>query len=175
MRPANAMSTRARPTVLIGLAAVMFAGRLAAGINEGANPPHPGGLVSWRPIDGAVAAATAEHKPILYDFSASWCEPCREELSSLSHLLDRQGRVPISIVGVNVAEVPARVRRFLETAPVRFPVLLDTDLSTFFHQGGILTIHGWSSNPAWIEIFLFVTINGSGVNFKINLRAGSRT
>src|SRR5436190_726844 len=78
MRPANAMSTRARPTVLIGLAAVLFAGRLAAGINEGANPPHPGGLVSWRPIDGAVAAATAEHKPILYDFSASWCEPCRQ-------------------------------------------------------------------------------------------------
>jgi thiol:disulfide interchange protein len=49
-----------------------------AGINEGARPPHPGGLVSWRPIDGAVAAATAEHKPILYDFSASWCEPCRQ-------------------------------------------------------------------------------------------------
>ena len=30
-------------------------------------------------------------------------------------------------MAVNVAEVPARVRRFLETAPVRFPVLLDAD------------------------------------------------
>ena len=28
---------------------------------------------------------------------------------------------------MNVAEVPARVRRFLETAPVAFPVLLDAD------------------------------------------------
>ena len=64
---------------------------------------------------------------VLVHFFATWCEPCREELSSLSHLLDRQGRVPISIVAVNVAEVPARVRRFLETAPVRFPVLLDAD------------------------------------------------
>jgi hypothetical protein len=30
-------------------------------------------------------------------------------------------------LAVNVAEVPARVRRFLDAAPVRFPVLLDTD------------------------------------------------
>ena len=64
---------------------------------------------------------------VLVHFFATWCEPCRQELSSLSHLLDRRGGAPISIVAVNVAEVPARVRRFLETAPVHFPVLLDSD------------------------------------------------
>lgn len=32
-----------------------------------------------------------------------------------------------SILAVNVAEVPVRVRRFIEKSPVNFPVLLDSD------------------------------------------------
>ena len=64
---------------------------------------------------------------VLVHFFATWCEPCREELSSLTHLVGRAGGVPVSVVGVNVAEVPARVRRFLDAAPVNFPILLDAD------------------------------------------------
>jgi thiol-disulfide isomerase/thioredoxin len=64
---------------------------------------------------------------VLVHFFATWCEPCREELSSLSQLAERPGSEPPSVLAVNVAEVPARVRRFLESAPVNFPVLLDAD------------------------------------------------
>jgi thiol-disulfide isomerase/thioredoxin len=64
---------------------------------------------------------------VLVHFFATWCEPCREELSSLSRLLKRAGGEPPSVLAVDVAEVPARVRRFLETTPVNFPVLLDPD------------------------------------------------
>jgi thiol-disulfide isomerase/thioredoxin len=64
---------------------------------------------------------------VLVHFFATWCEPCREELSSLSRLAERPGSQPPSVLAVNVAEVPARVRRFLESAPVNFPVLLDAN------------------------------------------------
>jgi thiol-disulfide isomerase/thioredoxin len=64
---------------------------------------------------------------VLVHFFATWCEPCREELSSLSGLAERLGSERVSILAVNVAEVPTRVRRFLEGAPVSFPVLLDAD------------------------------------------------
>lgn len=64
---------------------------------------------------------------VLVHFFATWCEPCREELASLSGLVDRLGVQQISVLAVNVAEVPGRVRRFLEGSPTNFPVLLDAD------------------------------------------------
>lgn len=63
---------------------------------------------------------------VLVHFFATWCEPCREELASLNALVARRSG-DVSVLALNVAEVPARVRRFLETTAVDFPVLLDTD------------------------------------------------
>jgi thiol-disulfide isomerase/thioredoxin len=64
---------------------------------------------------------------VLVHFFATWCEPCREELASLSSLTRIPGVEPPLILAVNVAEVPGRVRRFLEGTPLDFPVLLDSD------------------------------------------------
>jgi thiol-disulfide isomerase/thioredoxin len=66
---------------------------------------------------------------VLVHFFATWCEPCREELSSLSRLLERPHGARLSVLAVNVAEVPVRVARFLAAEPVPFPVLLDADRS----------------------------------------------
>jgi thiol-disulfide isomerase/thioredoxin len=64
---------------------------------------------------------------VLVHFFATWCEPCREELASLSSLARTPGIEPPLILAINVAEVPGRVRRFLEGTPLDFPVLLDSD------------------------------------------------
>jgi thiol-disulfide isomerase/thioredoxin len=64
---------------------------------------------------------------VLVHFFATWCEPCREELSSLARLVQGPRGKRIAVVAVNVAEVPARVRRFFDGAPVSFPVVLDAD------------------------------------------------
>jgi thiol:disulfide interchange protein len=69
-------STRARPVVLLALAGALLVARLAIGIAEHRHPRAPGGLVRWRSLDAAEGAAVAEHKPLLLDFSAGWCEPC---------------------------------------------------------------------------------------------------
>jgi thiol-disulfide isomerase/thioredoxin len=64
---------------------------------------------------------------VLVHFFATWCEPCREELASLSGLARMPGIERPLILAINVAEVPGRVRRFLEGTPLDFPVLLDSD------------------------------------------------
>jgi thiol-disulfide isomerase/thioredoxin len=64
---------------------------------------------------------------VLVHFFATWCEPCRDELSSLASLARMPGVERPLVLAINVAEVPARVRRFLEGTALDFPVLLDSD------------------------------------------------
>jgi thiol-disulfide isomerase/thioredoxin len=64
---------------------------------------------------------------VLVHFFATWCEPCREELASLARLVERHDSKHLSVLAVNVAEVPVRLQRMLQTVPVNFPVLLDAD------------------------------------------------
>jgi peroxiredoxin len=79
-------------------------------------------------LDGKVYTLDAVRgRVVLVHFFATWCEPCREEMTSLSALVEGRGGEKLSVLAVNVAEVPARVRRFLGTSPFNYPVLLDAD------------------------------------------------
>jgi thiol-disulfide isomerase/thioredoxin len=64
---------------------------------------------------------------VLVHFFATWCEPCREELAALRRLAARAEPNSMAVLAISVAEIDLRVRRFLETIPVTFPVLLDRD------------------------------------------------
>ncbi|MFG1423791.1 TlpA disulfide reductase family protein [Roseixanthobacter liquoris] len=64
---------------------------------------------------------------VLVHFFATWCEPCREELPALNRLAGRFAGRPLTLLAVDVGEVDARVRRFVETTPVAFPILMDRE------------------------------------------------
>jgi peroxiredoxin len=69
-------------------------------------------------------------KVVLVNFWATWCEPCREEMSSIERLrVSLEGR-PFAVLGVNLAEPESRIRKFLDTVPLGFPILLDRDTKT---------------------------------------------
>jgi thiol-disulfide isomerase/thioredoxin len=66
-------------------------------------------------------------KVVLVNFWATWCEPCREEMPSIERLrASLEGR-PFAVLAVNLAEPEARIRKFLDSVPLRFAVLLDRD------------------------------------------------
>lgn len=79
-------------------------------------------------IDGAKQDLRSRTGRVtLVHFFATWCEPCREELASLKKLVEHMPAEDLAVVAVNVAEVPARVRTFLQNTPLNFPILFDTD------------------------------------------------
>lgn len=79
-------------------------------------------------LDGRDTALRSQPGSVmLVHFFATWCEPCREELPALRRLVARSVDAGVTVLAISVGEVDERVRRFFETLPVNFPVLLDRD------------------------------------------------
>ena len=62
---------------------------------------------------------------VLVNFWATWCEPCRDEMTSMQKLRERLADRPFAVVLVNYGEARARVADFVKRESIAFPVLLD--------------------------------------------------
>lgn len=70
--------------------------------------------------------AALRGQPVLVNFWATWCPPCKEEMPTLQTLHELEsGR--LTVLAVNVREGPRRVRRYLQSAGLTLPVLPDPD------------------------------------------------
>lgn len=66
-------------------------------------------------------------RPVLLNFWASWCEPCRAEMPTLQALAELYGPEQLAVVALNFKEAPATVARFVQRTGLRLPVLLDRE------------------------------------------------
>ena len=91
-----------------------------------ANKPAP--ELALTDLDGkAWSLAALKGRPVLLNFWASWCEPCRAEMPSLELLQTRHEKAGLVILSVNYQEPLPKIRRFLEKLPFSLPILLDRD------------------------------------------------
>ncbi len=65
---------------------------------------------------------------VVLNFWASWCPPCVEEMPSMQRAADKLAEHDIPILGIGAGETRESVTRFLESTPVGFPLLLDSNL-----------------------------------------------
>jgi thiol-disulfide isomerase/thioredoxin len=83
----------------------------ALALNDLAGRPHT--LADYR---GSV---------VLVNFWATWCEPCREEMTSMRALHQRLAGRPFAILLVNFGETRMRVSEFVKRESLAFSILLD--------------------------------------------------
>ncbi len=69
------------------------------------------------------ALRTIPGRTRLYNFWASWCEPCRREIPLLNALQGAHRAEGLAIVGIAV-DSPAAVHKFLKKTPLRYTVLV---------------------------------------------------
>jgi len=102
-------------------------GTTDSGTDETTPTPAPDGLpdVTLPCLGGGTDVALASLRgPLVVNFWASWCEPCRAELSYFAEL-DRAG---VDVLGVNVQEPqPDRALVLAADSGVRYPSVADVD------------------------------------------------
>lgn len=88
-----------------------------------------------------VSLSDFRGRPVLINFWATWCGPCRDEMPFIQGVFEDkewsdQGLV---ILAVNLGEAPAKVGEFMEEYGLTFPVLLDArqDAAKAYNVRGI--------------------------------------
>jgi peroxiredoxin len=80
-------------------------------------------------------------KPVVLNFWATWCAPCREEMPEFVAAYDRYQDDGLVIVGVNAQEAASQAAEFMAEYGVDFPVALDTrgDVQQLYNVRGLPT------------------------------------
>lgn len=78
-------------------------------------------------LDGKPISLSNLHgKPVLLNFWATWCSPCRAEMPYLQQVYEEWSAKGLVLLAINKGENAAQVREFMQSYNLSFPVLLDT-------------------------------------------------
>ncbi len=116
---------------LLGIGAVALwtlqGGRVGSSdlLREGAPAPE----ISLKTADGQVVRlASYRGRPVIVNFWATWCLPCRAEMPAINAVA--QAHPDVVVLAVDVLEGPVLVQRYVRDLDLRFAPILDEDGGT---------------------------------------------
>ena len=101
----------------------------SAATAHAADPPAPAPLFTLRTFDGKwVRLSDLRGRPVVLDFWATWCRPCRTSMPHLEDLQKRYQSQGLVVIGLSVDEgSQADVRRFAQSLGVTFRLGMAND------------------------------------------------
>jgi thiol-disulfide isomerase/thioredoxin len=111
-------------------------------------------------LDGGMFRLSQQlGKPVVVNFWATWCPPCRAELPTFEEVYKNHRSDGLVIVGVDVAEPQDVVTKFVTDMGLTFPIALDEDgesLALYRVQGlptTLLFLALYSGQRVFLEAF----------------------
>jgi cytochrome c biogenesis protein CcmG/thiol:disulfide interchange protein DsbE len=114
----------------ICLAAALAAGLVAATSGTGTPPSPPAPQAAGFTV--SVLGQTGQHislsqyagRPVVVNFFASWCGPCRQETPMLARFYRTEG-TKVPVIGLDENDSAAAAQKFVTQAGVSYPVGFD--------------------------------------------------
>lgn len=130
----SAVRLRAGST-LLSAAVLAFAVMPAAGLaqhlhrSKQSSAPEIGAAAmpfELKTLDGkSVSLASFGGQPLMMNFFATWCDPCREEMPLINELAAKAGTDGYSVLAVAVEDSRAAVTQYAKDSKLIFPIALD--------------------------------------------------
>jgi cytochrome c biogenesis protein CcmG/thiol:disulfide interchange protein DsbE len=129
LEPSHAVHTRKR--ILIASVVLVAVGAVLAFGLQRAPTARLAPDFSLPRLDGtgSISSRELEGKPLVVNFFASWCVPCREEAPLLERAWQRYKDRGVHFIGVDVTDTPSSARDFLRRYGITYPVVTDYSLN----------------------------------------------
>jgi cytochrome c biogenesis protein CcmG/thiol:disulfide interchange protein DsbE len=72
-----------------------------------------------------VGLASFRGRPLVVNFFASWCDPCREEMPLINDFASKGAKEGYSVLGIAIEDSRAAVTEYAKESKLAFPIALD--------------------------------------------------
>ena len=87
-----------------------------------------------------VSLSDLRGKPVMLNFWATWCPPCRAEMPHIQQVYEEWSDNGLVVLAINLGESSSKVKEFVQSYGLSFPVLLDTkrDIAEKYNIRGLI-------------------------------------
>jgi thiol-disulfide isomerase/thioredoxin len=94
-------------------------------LQRGETPPAPAFTLDRLDRPGKLSLAAYRGRPIVLNFWASWCVPCKEEAPLLEAVWKRHRDEGLVVLGVDINDLRSDARRFARENRMSYPLVFD--------------------------------------------------
>jgi cytochrome c biogenesis protein CcmG/thiol:disulfide interchange protein DsbE len=106
---------------------LLWIGLARTGSQSEAGSPAPSFELPLLDGTGRLTDEDLQGTPVVVNFWASWCIPCREEAPLLEEAWRAYRDQGVVFLGVNIKDDPNDARRFVEEFDISYPIVRDLD------------------------------------------------